>query len=212
MADFKTHISAGIVLSIIYSIAIASLNMISGGITLVFTAISMIVGSLLPDLDSDSGLPFKITFSFFGIIAGYFSLIWISVNYPDIGWRLLILTPFAVFIFIYFLVGWIFKKFTHHRGIFHSTPMMAISILATLFIANNFSNFEKSEKMLIAAATGIGFLGHLILDELYSTINLVGGKFRSKKGLGNTFKLWSSSLITTFFVYAVLILFIIFVI
>ena len=57
---------------------------------------------------------------------------------------------------------------------------------------------------MIGSAVAIGYLGHLILDETYSAVNLHGHSIFPKTSLGNALKLSSSSQISTFFFYLLL--------
>ena len=63
--------------------------------------------------------------------------------------------------------------------------------------------------MILSISIGIGYLSHLILDEMNSLVNLEGVPFIPKKSLGSALKLFSSQWEITLIVYiAVIILFV----
>lgn len=199
MADFKTHLSTGIVLGICCAFFALINSILHEWNTLCLVIFLVSIGSFLPDVDSDSSISFKIIFYFLGIITAFFSLTWLILNsYTIVN---LILIPFGIFLIIRFAFGYIFKKFTRHRGIFHSIPMAIISILLLLLLLNNFSNFDYYINFLLSVSIGIGFISHLILDELYAFINFNGKRFSPNKNLGSALKLWSNSKPITFFTY-----------
>jgi len=209
MADFKTHLSVGIILGVACSAGATIIHIFSGISMFSLTVIAVAVGSLLPDLDSDSALPFKIVFYLFGIISSIITFLWSLNNYPE-DWLFLIGLPLISFIAVRFILGRIFQKFTHHRGIFHSIPMAIVSILGTLTILKKIPNFTNTEITILSTAIGIGFLSHLILDEIYAAVNFNGKKFRPSKSLGSALKFWSKSPPITLLVYfIILILFVI---
>jgi len=203
MANFKTHLSAGTLLGI----ACASGAMMYGITTewtiLVLLVFAISVGSFLPDVDSDSSAPFKIVFYSLGIIFSIFAILWTTSNYPN-QLFIIIVVPISTFFIIRFVLGTIFKKFTHHRGIFHSIPMAAVSILSTLFVLQKCHHFTELQNLLLAVGVGVGFIGHLILDEIYAATNFNGKKFRPNKNLGSALKFWSHSLPMTLFVYIII--------
>lgn len=205
MANFKTHLSAGIILGIICATVTVVYGITSHWTLLALLIFAVGIGSFLPDVDSDSSTPFKIVFYTLGITCAIFIIFWAINNYPN---QLLFIIglPIITFMIVRFILGSIFKKFTHHRGIFHSIPMAIVAILGTLLVLQNYSHFTNSEQLLLSVAIGIGFIGHLILDEIYAATNLNGNRFRPNKNLGSALKLWSSSLPITFIVYILILI------
>jgi hypothetical protein len=203
MANFKTHLSVGISLGVICAVSSVIFGILFQWTILSLLIISVSVGSFLPDIDSDSSTPFKIVFSTLGIIFAFFTLAW-SLQYHSNQLMLVIFTPLFTFSIIRFIIGTIFKKFTHHRGIFHSIPMAIISILITVLLLKNFSQLPTLEYTALSLAIGAGFISHLILDEIYAAINFNGKKFHPNKNLGSALKLWSSSFPITLLVYVII--------
>ena len=219
MANFKTHLTVGIILGITCASLALTSSILSGWSTLTLIVLMVAIGSFLPDVDSDSALPFRIVFYSLGIILAIFTLVWVTNNYsnswevipylnnnPDLNLKTILIVglPLLAFFATRFILGSTFKKFTKHRGIFHSIPMAIISILLTLTLLKNFSNFDSNIQLILSLSMGVGFLSHLILDEIYSTINFNGKKFHPNKNFGTALKYWSNSLKITLLTYFIL--------
>jgi hypothetical protein len=171
-------------------------------------SVAVMLGSMMPDLDSDDGFPFKITFWIFAVATAGIVFYLVYQSSPD-NLPLLIGVSLISFFLVRFVVGAIFKKLTHHRGMFHSLPAAAIGGLATYFLANYFPVSETTRQVL-ALGVGLGYLGHLTLDEIYATINFNGKKFRPSRSLGSALKLYSGSGLANIVCY--LLIFLLFVI
>jgi hypothetical protein len=199
MANFRKHISWGVFIGIAVVVAGFILSFISG-IELVFWVfLAVIIGSFLPDLDMDEGVPFQILFGLLG--AGLAGTVFFNA-YQD-GERnvkSLAFLSITVFLAVRFVAGYIFEQFTDHRGIFHSIPAVLLSGLSMVWLLE-FVDISSQERLIIGLAVSLGYLGHLILDEIYSSMNLHGHSLFPKQSLGSALKLYSSSRLTTIFVY-----------
>ncbi|MEA2007195.1 MAG: metal-dependent hydrolase [Patescibacteria group bacterium] len=203
MANFKTHIWWGGIIGVGILVAGLLTSIISGAETMVWIFLAVLVGSFLPDLDIDEGVPFQILFGL--LAAGLAGMVFF--NFYQDGTRdlkILILLPVLTFVIVRFVIGRVFERFTHHRGMFHSIPSAALAGVLACW-ALNFFDINQKLCVLAGFAVGIGYLGHLILDEIYSTINFHGLKFSPKKSLGSAMKFWSSSRLATIFVYLALL-------
>src|SRR5262249_46288860 len=89
-------------------------------------------------------------------------------------------------------VGGIVKHCTHHRGIWHSFPMMIIAALVTYLTSLYFGQTQQTA-ILFGLGMGAGFLSHLVLDELWSEVDHDGNPFTHKRSLGTAMKLFSES-------------------
>lgn len=203
LANFKTHIWWGGILGIGVLVAGLLSSIISGAETMIWIFAAVLVGSFLPDLDVDEGVPFQILFGLLAAgLAGAVFLNFYQEGTRDL--KVLILLPVLAFVIVRFVVGRIFERFTHHRGMFHSIPAAALAGILTCW-ALNFFEINPRLCTFAGLAVGIGYLGHLVLDEIYSTVNFHGLKFSPKKSLGSALKFWSSSRIATVFVYILLL-------
>ena len=141
------------------------------------------LGGMLPDLDGDTGVAVR---EIIPLLAAAVPILML----PVFGhWGLDREETFLAILGIYFLirfgVGVPFKKLTRHRGMWHSIPAAINCGLICMIIC---SYQELGPRAFKASAITIGFLSHLILDELYS-IDLL--RFRIKNSLGTAFKLFS---------------------
>ncbi len=207
MANFKTHISWGVVLGVGVVTAALIYSMFSGVESILWVFFAVLVGSFLPDVDSDNGIPFQILFGLLGAgLAGaaFFSLY--QGGQEDL--KFLIALPVLVFILVRFGAGYVFKKFTHHRGIFHSIPAAILSGLSTIWFLKLFS-ITGEKAMFAGLAVIIGYFGHLVLDEIYASVNLQGRLFIPKRSLGSALKFYSSSRPATVLVYIMVISFLV---
>jgi len=203
MASYKVHTSFGAIAGVVLVVLALVYFAIPTNTLLLYIFLATIIGAFLPDLDSDSGMPFQVIFGLFGLlVAGlalYITLQILPDQYIVIG-----IIVIATFCIARFGMGKIFKECTRHRGIFHSIPAASIALFGMLVLLNMF-DIEFIEKILIAFSVGIGYIVHLILDEIYATVNLHGKKFRPNRSLGSALKLWSSSWFVSLVAYAVLI-------
>ena len=202
MAQFKTHISLGVFIGIGLVVVGLIYSLFSNIESAIWIFLAVIIGSFLPDLDMDGGVPFQILFGLLG--AGMAGMVFFH-SYQDGGRQLkdIILIPLVVFAAVRFGAGYVFKKFTNHRGIFHSVPAAVLFGLLAIWFLHFFSILFGRE-LIIGSAVAIGYLGHLVLDELYSAVNLHGHSILPKKSLGSALKFASSSKITTVFFYSLL--------
>jgi hypothetical protein len=156
------------------------------------------LGGVLPDLDSDSGVPVRELFGVAAAVVPLFILrqLWGSGLKAD---EVLVVCAFS-YLFIRYGLSALFKWLTVHRGMFHSIPAMFIAGLS-VFLLDHGS--ELKVRLYLAGGTMIGFLSHLILDEIYS-VNFMGLKFKLNKYAGSALKLFSASWVATLSTYALL--------
>lgn len=156
------------------------------------------LGGLLPDLDSDSGVPVRELFGVAAAIVPLFVLrrLWRRGVPID---EMLVIAGFA-YVFIRYVVAALFKRLTVHRGMFHSLPAMLIAGLI-IFLLDKGS--EMTARLFLAGGVMIGFLSHLVLDELCS-VDFNGLKVKLNKYAGSALKLTSPSWVATATCYAIL--------
>jgi membrane-bound metal-dependent hydrolase YbcI (DUF457 family) len=202
MASFKRHIGFGFIVGIAFGIAAASYAYIDSlSIVPVVFMLSML-GALLPDLDSDSSLPFRFVLWFFTIAMVGVSFVYVA----DMGTDDLVFIigiPLGTYIIARYVIGRTMKKFTIHRGMMHSIPAAAIAGLLT-YAATEHLLDAQAEKIIIAGAVTVGYLSHLVLDEIYAFTNFNGKPFRPKRSLGSALKWKSNSAKITLLTYLAL--------
>ena len=190
MAGYKAHMAFGMVTAAGWTFIVITVSLVSVWfLPLIFVA--TVVGAFLPDLDSDTSAPLKILLIIFSVLGSAVAG-WIVFNQEDSSWlRLGGISAFSG-LFIYYGIGGIFKKLTNHRGIFHSIPAVVLSAMLTLTLLNQI-DLDLNIKMMVSLGVGLGYLCHLILDELNSTVNLGGIPFIPNKSIGTALKLYSKN-------------------
>ena len=190
MAGYKAHMAFGMVTAVGWTFIVIMLSLVSVWfLPIIF--IATVVGAFLPDLDSDTSAPLKILLIIFSVLGSAVAG-WIVFNQEDSSWlRLGGISAFSG-LFIYYGIGGIFKKLTHHRGIFHSIPAVLLSALLTLTLLNQI-DLDVNIKIIISLGVGFGYLCHLILDELNSAVNLGGIPFIPNKSIGTAVKIYSKN-------------------
>jgi hypothetical protein len=204
MANFRKHISWGVFIGIAAIVAGLLFSIISGIELIFWIFLAVLVGSFLPDLDLDEGVPFQILFGLLGAgLAG--TVFFNAYKNGEKNTKSLIILPITVFLAVRFVAGYIFERFTNHRGMFHSIPAVVLSGLSMVWILE-FLDVPSQDRLIIGLAIGLGYLGHLIVDELHSSVNIHGHSLLPKQSLGSALKLHSSSTAVTLFVYILILI------
>jgi membrane-bound metal-dependent hydrolase YbcI (DUF457 family) len=203
MASFRVHISFGVAAGVLFGMTALG-SEFNGEPGLVFALAGLtVIGSVLPDMDSDSGVPFHIAFGSLSIICSslvfYYLIRGHQMSLGDV-----LLRSFGAGAFVWLVLGNIFKRFTAHRGITHSIPVAVLLGLITFFIANNLT-VDEGKSFVLGVAMITGFLLHLILDEIWAAFNFNGVPFIPNKALGSALKLFSDNMLINFLVYGAII-------
>lgn len=198
MADFKTHITTSTVVGIGYGAAGYFLGVPPD--TAMLAAGMCSVSGILPDLDSGSGIPLRETIAFSAAIIPMFMI----HRFSEFGLshESMVLAAGLIYVAVRFGVGEIFKRYTVHRGMWHSLPAAA-TVCLLAFLACTDENIDA--RWYKASAALLGFMVHLILDELWS-IEMRGGRMRLKKSSGTAIKFFGKSVWGNVSVYGKLIL------
>ncbi len=183
MAGFKTHITTSSLLGVGYTGVGLTLGipldsaLIAGGLCG--------IGGMLPDIDSDSGIPFRESTGFAAAIVPMLLL----ERFQSLGFNHehLVLATAGLYLFVRFGVARMLAKYTVHRGMFHSLPAVAI-FTGVAFLLCGTSGLQL--RYFKAGGVLLGVMSHLILDEIYA-IDWKQG--RLKKSFGTALKLWGSN-------------------
>lgn len=196
MAGFKTHITTSSVLGVGYTGAGLYLGMpvesalVAGGLCG--------IGGMLPDIDSDSGIPFRESMGFAAAIAPM--LLLDRFQQLGLNYEQLVLATGAIYLFVRFGVARLLARYTVHRGMFHSLPAVAI-FTGIAFLLCGSSDLQL--RYFKAGGVFIGVMSHLMLDEFYS---IDWRRARLKKSFGTALKLWGSDWWSNISTYGKLIL------
>jgi membrane-bound metal-dependent hydrolase YbcI (DUF457 family) len=197
MAGFRTHITVSGITGFVYGgMAVQPLGfdtdvgVLAAGLT---TA-----GGMLPDLDSDSGRPLREVFGLLGAVVPL--LLVPRMAHAGMTREAILATWLFGYVCIRYVLAQVFRRLTVHRGMFHSLPAL---LIAGLLVYLAYDSADRGVRLLLAGGVMLGFLSHLILDELYS-VDLRGLRVRLKSSAGSALKLRSSSTAATATCYALL--------
>jgi membrane-bound metal-dependent hydrolase YbcI (DUF457 family) len=204
MADFKTHITVSTALGIGYG----CWGYFQGGLSFESCAVAAGLCSaagMLPDLDSGSSVPHREMISLISLMAPMLMLSRFAAY--DLTPDQVMFAAGFLYLFIRFVVGAAFRKYTVHRGMWHSIPAAMIAGLVTFLLCHS---FDFNVRLLKAWAVVLGFVSHLILDEIYA-VNWAGRRIGLKSSFGTAVKMLSASRAANLSTYGKLILLIVLV-
>ena len=202
VANFKTHITTSTILGVGYGAAGYYLYDISPEHCFIAGALCSI-GGMLPDLDSDSGIPVREMLCFVSVLIPMLMI----QRFRALGWtpEMMVFAAGVMYVTIRFGIGHIFKRYTKHRGMWHSLPAAAIAGLITFLVC---LSPEFNVRLFKSWAVVLGFISHLFLDEIYS-VDFRGRKL--KKSAGTAMKFWGKRPWPNYSTYAKLIVLIVLV-
>jgi len=199
MPGFKIHFSTSTVLGVGYGVG-AYFKYDIPWETCVLAGGACSISGMLPDIDSDSGTPLKETLNFCSAVVPMLML----PRFTSMNWTLdhIILATSLMYVVIRFGIGTILKHYTVHRGMFHSLPAAAIFAELVFLLCPDENLYMRYFK---AGGVLLGFMSHLILDEIWS-VEFKYGVPRLKSSFGTALKFWGDSLWANFTTYAKLAL------
>jgi hypothetical protein len=183
MAGFRTHIGVSSALGIGYAGTLHTMYGVPMETATVAGALCGFAG-MLPDLDSDYGVPLREAMSFAAatipvLLVNRFESLRLDRDQ-------IVIISIGLYLFVRFGIGTMIRKFTVHRGMFHSIPAMLI-LGGIVFLLTGAS--PTNDRLMMAGGAMGGFLSHLVLDEIYS-VEFKSGRWRRKKSFGTALKLW----------------------
>lgn len=199
MAGFKMHVTVSSLLGCGYA---------AGGVVYDFPLDTSILGGalcgfsgMLPDIDSDYGTPLRETMAF---TAAVLPMLLVH-RFQSLGMKPdeMALMGIGVYLFVRFGLTNMIRKYTVHRGMFHSIPAGLIFAGVAFLVCGG--SMDIHVRYFKAGAVLAGFMSHLILDEIYS-VEWKNGAWRLKKSSGTAVKLWGDDSWSNFTTYAKLLL------
>ncbi|CAN2041360.1 inner membrane protein [Candidatus Magnetomoraceae bacterium gMMP-15] len=184
MADFKTHLCAASVISIVNSTILFGAGIASSGNVIMYFSLG-IVGGILPDVDSNSSIPLRIMFNFFAVFFSFLAMFSQIKSYSIVE---LLLVWLAIYLVIRYLLFKVFKQFTVHRGLFHSIPAGFFFGFLTAAVSYHIYNVDAVNSWMNGFFICTGYIVHLIMDEIYS-VDLVNTTL--KRSFGSALKLFN---------------------
>ena len=196
MADFKTHWQVGAFVSVGASLVSSWANWIPPQM-IPMVAFAGLLGSIIPDIDSNTSKPLRLIFGGMAVICPPL-LIWQIPFFHIHTERVILVWALGSFLIAVPLKG-IFKKCTLHRGAFHSLPAACI-FGEWIYLFTTRISFDEWSRYTIGGVAMIGYLTHLLLDEIWS-VDFNGIFIKKKRSLGTAFSFSGASLSSTVILY-----------
>lgn len=195
MADFKTHITTSTVFGAAYGAIGYYYFNVPPAHAMIAASLCGVAG-MLPDLDSNSGIPQREMLSFISVVIPLLML----DRFEAIGLskEQMVFVAGVMYVIIRFGIGGLFKKFTKHRGMWHSIPAALVAGMATFLVCMT-SDLEI--RIFKAWAVVLGFIIHLVLDEIYA-VDWAGRLPRKKRSFGTALKFYGKDTLPNYATYA----------
>jgi membrane-bound metal-dependent hydrolase YbcI (DUF457 family) len=185
MAGYREHISVSGLLGIAYAFAaifVFAYTPVQAAIAAVLTWIA----GMLPDLDSESGRPVR---ELSNVTSALTPLMLLQHTHAvGMSEDRAMLFCLVVYGAVRYGGAALLAKLTVHRGMFHSIPALLIASEIT-FLA--YRSDDVRVRLLMAVGVGIGFLSHLVLDEMYS-VQWDGLRVKLSRSAGSAMKFFGN--------------------
>jgi membrane-bound metal-dependent hydrolase YbcI (DUF457 family) len=197
LGNYRQHIGFAGALGVGYAwlaFALAGIPWLYGTVAALLATLS----GLLPDLDHPIGVELKGFTGILGVLAAL--AVWHRIGRydPNLPFELHLWAVVATYLSIRHGLRHVLARLMVHRGISHSIPTCAVwGALAYLYYPSQ----TPLVRALMASAVILGFLSHLLLDEVCS-VDLAGA--RLNKAFGTAIKFWAPSPLATMGMYALL--------
>ncbi|HWK40235.1 MAG TPA: metal-dependent hydrolase [Hyphomicrobium sp.] len=181
MANFPTHIVVGTIVAG----SLATLTLAADVIApenLVAVTMAGSLGSVLPDIDLKDSRPSR---ALFAGLAVFFSFALLFQFAPQLSIAEMWILWLGSLLFVRYGLHTVFHRLTNHRGIWHSWIAGLACAFATVIIFYYVFDRPDGVAWLAGGFLLIGFLTHLILDEIYS-VDVLGNYI--KRSFGTAFK------------------------
>ena len=197
MAGFRTHVTVSTAVGVAYG-AFTVRPLGFGPDTAVLATGLTAVGGMLPDLDSDTGRPVRELTS---LAAAIVPLLLVQrLMQAELTHESILATLVAMYLAIRYGLPQVLGRLTVHRGMFHSLPAM---LIAGLMVYLEYCSPNRWLRAVLATGVMLGFLSHLILDEIYS-VDFNGLRVKLKSSAGSAVKVVSTSWFGTSVCYGLL--------
>lgn len=181
MANFNTHLAVAAVGSGLCATVAMAGNAAPNSYLLTLT-LAGAIGGILPDIDLENAVPSRILFNALGVVLAFIALFTLRKQYSIAE---LWIVWLGVYLAVRYGVFMIFHQRTKHRGIFHSLLAGGFFMVLTAIIFNRLLGEPPALAWLTGFFLLIGFIIHLVLDEIYS-VDIEGASI--KRSFGSALK------------------------
>lgn len=181
MADFRTHLSAAV-----GGGALLAFAGWQGGVWTPSEALPLgaltAFGGILPDIDADHSHAVRLIFNTMAVLA---VMVGVLLLHAQLEPGALLMVCGGLYVGVRLVLSPIFKRFSVHRGIWHSLLAAVLCGLATSVAGYQWLGQPAWLAWAQGLALLLGYCIHLLLDELYS-VDLTGA--RLKRSFGTAIK------------------------
>ncbi len=177
MANYATHIAVGTVVSG----ALATLTVgadIIGPESIMAVTLAGVAGSVLPDIDLRDSRASVILFSGIAVFASFCVLFVNADRYSIAELWILWLGSMVV---VRYGIHALFHRFSVHRGTWHSLLAGLLWAGVTAILFHNLLGLHEGVAWLGGGFMFVGYLTHLVLDEIYS-VDFMGNRLKASFG------------------------------
>lgn len=183
MAGYREHITVSGILGFGWGCAAFLL----GGFSLMQSIIAGVltwVSGMLPDLDAEGGRPIR---ELTGLTSAFAPLLVVQ-HAHELGMAddHVLFAGILAWALVRYGGSFLLAKLTVHRGMFHSIPALLIAAELMFLV---YPGQDLRVRLLMGLGVGIGFLSHLLLDEVYS-VQWDGARVRLAKSSGSALKIF----------------------
>lgn len=164
MANFPTHIAVGTVVSGALATVTVAADMIAPE-NIVAVTLAGVLGSVLPDIDLKDSRPSRAMFAGLAVFFSFAVLFSLERKYSIAEMLVLWL---GTLLLVRYVAKEVFFHFSYHRGIWHSLLATVFCAFFTAWVYSNLLGRNEGVAWLAAGFMAIGYMTHLILDEIYS--------------------------------------------
>ena len=177
MPGFRVHITGSTMVGAAYAAAAWHIGGMPPATCILAGGLCAVAG-LLPDLDSGPGESLDQSAGFAGAVTPLLMIH--RLEQAGLPIEMIVVAGAATYLTIRYGLAWLVAKYAVHRGMFHSLPAAAIAGLVA-FLA--FGAEDPLRRYFISSAVVLGFLTHLVLDEVWSVKQgHFGPKFKTSFG------------------------------
>ncbi|MGL4396031.1 MAG: metal-dependent hydrolase [Hyphomicrobium sp.] len=164
MANFTTHIAVGTVVAG----ALATLTLAADAVApenLVAVTMAGFLGSVLPDIDLKDSRPSRLMFAGLAVFFSFAVLFNVATKFSIAEMWIVWL---GTLVGVRYGLHAIFHRLAVHRGVWHSLLAGVFSSIATAVVYYHVLGRHEGVAWLAAGFMMIGYITHLVLDEMYS--------------------------------------------
>jgi hypothetical protein len=183
MANFATHIGVGTVASGMLATLTLAADVVAPE-NLVAVTLAGVLGSVLPDIDLKDSRAGR---AMFAGLAAFFSFAVLFTFAEKFSIAELWLLSIGTFLFFRYVVHAIFHRMSYHRGIYHSILAGLFFAFLTAIVYYYVLGRHEGVCWLAGGFMFIGYMVHLVLDEVYS-VDVLGT--RVKRSFGTAVKFY----------------------